>query len=166
MSPERRTISLIGPLARDRITKVSTFASLALVVTAGLAAPAVATTRSISDHSTMTRADDEECPPSEDHGQDHDEHGGQQADHDESSSDWYDEEDHDRTATLGGNDDHCEEGPDGLTGPTGPPGATGATGPRGETGPRGDTGPQGETGPQGDTGEAGATGPTGPTGAT
>lgn len=163
MSPERRTISLIGPLARDRITKVSTFASLALVVTAGLASPAVATTRSLSDRSALTRSDDEGCPPSEGHGQHHDEHGGRQDDHGSSASGWYDEGDRDRIAALGGNDDHCEEGPGG---PTGPPGATGATGPRGETGPQGDTGPRGETGPQGDTGEDGATGPTGPTGAT
>jgi hypothetical protein len=52
MSPERRTISLTGLLARHRITEVSTCASLALAVTAGLAGPAAAATLSVSEHST------------------------------------------------------------------------------------------------------------------
>ncbi|WP_308184825.1 collagen-like protein [Streptomyces sp. MNU76] len=167
MSPERRTISLIGPLARHRITKVSTYASLALAVTAGLAGPAAAATLSVSEHSTVTRGGNDGCPPADDHGDQHHTDNGQHQDHyDGSSPDWYNDQDQNRTAALGGYDDHCEVGPAGPTGPQGPTGPRGDTGPQGEVGPEGPPGDTGETGPAGPTGATGATGADGPAGLT
>ncbi|WNZ11447.1 hypothetical protein [Streptomyces sp. 11x1] len=121
-------------------------------MTAGLAGPAAAATLSVSEHSTVTRGGNDECPPADDHGDQHHTDAGQHEDqYDGSSPDWYDDQDQNRTAALGGNDDHCEVGPAGPTGPQRP------------TGARGDTGPQGEVGPEGPPGDTGETGPTGPT---
>ncbi|MEV6737804.1 hypothetical protein AB0N14_13050 [Streptomyces sp. NPDC051104] len=58
MSPEGRAPSPLGPLARDRYKRASKFASLALVVAAGLVTPTVAAARSHTPHTTAAHGGD------------------------------------------------------------------------------------------------------------
>ncbi|MFF0723442.1 hypothetical protein [Streptomyces sp. NPDC004134] len=142
----------MGPLARDSFKRAGMMASLALVLTAGVASPAVAAAESMVPHESVARGGGGGDKCKDGHGHDH--HKGT---HGEKGK--------------GKGKDHCR-GATGPTGPTGPPGTTGATGPQGPPGANGETGPQGPpgatgaTGPQGPpgTGATGATGPTGPQG--
>jgi len=121
MSPEYRTRSLLGPLARDRFKKAGMTASLALVLAASVSSPAVAAARGTGDHATgasrYSSGGKDKCK--------------QQGPHRVTLS------------TAQGGKDNCQ-GPTGPTGPTGPIGPTGATGP---TGPQGNTGPTGTAAP-------------------
>ena len=139
MNPEFPTSSPLGPLARDRFRKAGMVASLALVLAAGVAAPATAAARSVTDRPRAAAGNGgDHCKPNHHHKS--------------------------RVTEAGGKGD-CK-GPTGPTGPKGPKGDKGATGATGPTGPTGPTGHTGATGTQGVTGATGATGPTGPTGAT
>ncbi|MGW0834773.1 hypothetical protein [Streptomyces prunicolor] len=142
MNPEFPTSSPLGPLARDRFRKAGLVASLALVLAAGVAAPAAAAARSVSDQPKAAAGHTgDHCKP---------------AHH------------HKSRVTEGGGKGDCK-GPTGPTGPKGPKGDKGATGATGPKGPTGATGPQGDhgaTGATGAQGATGATGPAGPTGAT
>ncbi|MEV0483176.1 hypothetical protein AB0I69_21540 [Streptomyces sp. NPDC050508] len=136
MSPESHTSSLFGPLARDRFRKAGMVASLALVLASGVANPAAAAARTVTDQAKAAAG-----------------HGG---DHCKPPH-------HKSRATEGGGKGDCK-GPTGPTGPTGPKGPKGDKGATGPTGPKGPTGATGATGAQGQPGQPGATGPTGPTG--
>ncbi|MFI1352956.1 collagen-like protein [Streptomyces sp. NPDC020898] len=142
MSPEYRTRSLLGPLARDRFKRAGMATSLALILAASVAGPAAAAARGVSDPTAGT---------SRYSGGDKDKCKNQGSKHRADS------------ATQNGKD-KCK-GPTGPTGPTGPKGNTGATGATGSQGEPGDTGPtgppgaMGATGPKGDTGAPGAPGP-------
>ncbi|MEU9208669.1 hypothetical protein AB0D27_12140 [Streptomyces sp. NPDC048415] len=144
MSPEYRTTSLLGPLARERFKKAGMVASLALVVATGVVSPAAATARSMTDQAAMMSryGGGDNC-------KEHDQHKSMP-----------------RLLAYGGDDDGKGDGKDeckGATGATGPRGATGATGATGGTGATGATGPGG-TGTPGATGATGGTGATGATG--
>lgn len=105
--------------------------SLALVLATGVASPATAAARSMTDHATATAGyGGDECKPSKPHKP--------------------------RAGEADGKTE-CK----GPTGPTGPKGTTGATGPKGATGATGATGAQGEPGQPGEKGSTGATGATG-----
>lgn len=127
MSPESRTSSLFGPLARDRFRKAGMVASLALVLASGVANPAAAAARTVTDQAKAAAG-----------------HGG---DHCKPPH-------HKSRATEGGGKGDCKgpTGPTGPTGPKGPKGDKGATGAQGSTGPTGPTGPMGTTGATGATG--------------
>ncbi|MEV5488907.1 hypothetical protein AB0L47_13030 [Streptomyces bobili] len=129
MSPDSRTTSPFGPLARDAFRKAGMVASLALVLAAGVASPATAAARAVTGQAVTAE-------PS----------GGDKCKNDHPRTG-------DGTSASGGKE--CK-GPTGPTGPKGATGATGPTGPQGATGATGATGPQGATGA---TGPAGATGP-------
>ncbi|MDV7223294.1 hypothetical protein R5A26_45985, partial [Streptomyces prunicolor] len=122
MNPEFPTASPLGPLARDRFRKAGMVASLALVLASGVAAPATAAARSVTDRPRAAAGNGgDHCKPAQHHKS---------------------------RVTEGGGKGDCK-GPTGPTGPKGPKGdkgATGATGPKGPTGP---TGPTGATGTQG-----------------
>ncbi len=143
MSPEYRTESRLGPLARDRFRKAGMFASLALVLAASAVSPAAAAAQSIGNRvSTSSRA------------------GG-------AGGECQDGVHLDKLKgllqSLWGSDHDCAQGVTGATG------AIGATGPKGDTGATGGTGPKGDTGATGSPGVGtpgpqGATGPTGPSG--
>jgi hypothetical protein len=117
MSPDSRTTSPFGPLARDAFRKAGMVASLALVLAAGVASPATAAARAVTGQAVT-------ADPS----------GGDKCKNDHPRAG-------DGTSASGGKE--CK----GPTGPTGPQGATGATGPTGATGATGATGTQGPTGP-------------------
>ncbi|MDQ0990899.1 hypothetical protein [Streptomyces sp. V3I7] len=124
MSPEHRTTSLLGPLARDRFKKAGMLTSLALVLAAGVVSPAAAAARSMPDgHAPVARH-----------------YGGDHCKEDKPGKSLLDSR-----AEAGGGDgkDECK----GATGATGPKGNTGATGATGDTGPKGDTGGTGPAGP-------------------
>ncbi|MFG3264735.1 hypothetical protein [Streptomyces bobili] len=114
MSPDSRTTSPFGPLARDAFRKAGMVASLALVLAAGVASPATAAARAVSGQAVT-------ADPS----------GGDKCKNDHPRA-------ADGTSASGGKE--CK-GPTGPTGPQGATGATGATGPQGPTGPAGTTGP-------------------------
>ncbi|MFF8189687.1 hypothetical protein ACF05L_02115 [Streptomyces bobili] len=113
MSPDSRTTSAFGPLARDAFRKAGMVASLALVLAAGVASPATAAARAVPGQAVT-------ADPS----------GGDKCKNDHPRA-------ADGTSTSGGKE--CK-GPTGPTGPMGATGATGATGPQGPTGPAGATG--------------------------
>ncbi|MGW7131719.1 hypothetical protein ACWGIA_25745 [Streptomyces bobili] len=118
MSPDSRTTSPFGPLARDAFRRAGMVASLALVLAAGVASPATAAARAVTGQAvTADPSGGDKCKT------DHHPRAG------------------DGTSASGGKE--CK----GPTGPTGPQGATGATGPTGPTGATGATGTQGPTGP-------------------
>ncbi|MFM9497484.1 hypothetical protein ACKI1Q_28265 [Streptomyces galilaeus] len=117
MSPDSRTTSPFGPLARDAFRRAGMVASLALVLAAGVASPATAAARTVTGQAVT-------ADPS----------GGDKCKNDHPRAG-------DGTSASGGKE--CK----GPTGPTGPQGATGATGPTGPTGATGATGTQGPTGP-------------------
>ncbi|MBW8740753.1 MAG: hypothetical protein JF621_27815 [Streptomyces turgidiscabies] len=140
MSPEYRTRSLLGPLARDRFKKAGMTASLALVLAASVASPAAAAVRGMGDHATGASR------------------------YSSGGKDKCKQQGPKHRVTLSpaqGGKDKCQ-GPTGPTGPKGATAATGATGAQGQTGatgPTGPTGPQGVTGPQGNTGATGTAAP-------
>ncbi|MEW2116105.1 hypothetical protein AB0945_13075 [Streptomyces sp. NPDC005474] len=138
MSPEYRTRSLLGPLARDRFKKAGMTASLALVLAASVASPAAAAARGMGDHaggaSRYSSGGKDNCKQQQ--GPKH----------------------RDALSTTQGGKDKCQR-PTGPTGPKGATGATGPTGPQGQPGVTGPTGPQGVTGPQGNTGATGTAAP-------
>ncbi|MEH0423359.1 hypothetical protein [Streptomyces sp. B21-083] len=127
MSPEYRTRSLLGPLARDRFKKAGMTASLALVLAASVASPAAAAARGMGDHATgasrYSSGGKDKCKQQ---GPKH----------------------RDALSAAQGGKDKCQ-GPTGPTGPKGATGATGPTGPQGQPGVTGPTGPPGVTGPTG-----------------
>lgn len=54
MSPEYRTSSLLGPLARERFKKAGMVTSLTLVMAAGVVSPAVAAAQNVSNREALT----------------------------------------------------------------------------------------------------------------
>lgn len=110
MSPEYRTGSRLGPLARERVRKGGLLASLALVWAAGLASPALAAGQSIA----VGRVPTADARSGGDHG-------------------CKEEKQQEKGLRLeagpsgGGHEGECR-GATGATGPAGPTGATGATG--------------------------------------
>ncbi|MFG2373593.1 hypothetical protein ACGFY9_19220 [Streptomyces sp. NPDC048504] len=154
MNPEFPTSSPLGPLARDRFRKAGTLASLALVLAAGVASPAAAAARSVTDQpkAAAGRGGDH-CKPNHHHKSRVTEAGGKG-------------DCKGPTGPTGPKGPKGDMGATGATGPKGPTGATGATGAQGQPGLPGATGPTGPTGPQGAQGATGATGAQGTTGAT
>ncbi|MFF8321282.1 hypothetical protein ACF06V_29480 [Streptomyces bobili] len=117
MSPDSRTTSPFGPLARDAFRRAGMVASLALVLAAGVASPATAAARAVTGQAvTADPSGGDKCKT------DHHPRAG------------------DGTSASGGKE--CK-GPTGPTGPQGATGATGPTGPMGATGPQGVTGAPG-----------------------
>ncbi|MEV4193398.1 hypothetical protein [Streptomyces toxytricini] len=123
MSSEDRTRSSLGPLPRRAGWLAGgTFASLALVMGAAVAAPAAvgapqpagAVVSDTGEHCDLAAANKATDPPAV------------------------------SAQPAGG--DKCKVGPTGPRGPKGKTGATGPTGPTGATGPTGPTGPQGASG--------------------
>ncbi|MFF1263488.1 MULTISPECIES: hypothetical protein [unclassified Streptomyces] len=136
MSPEYRSPSLLGPLARDRFRKAGMVASLALVLAAGVLSPAGAAAQTVARHASEASR-----------------HGGD--DHCKGDS----SRSHrplgvEANGDNGKGDGECK-GATGATGAKGDTGATGATGLKGDTGATGATGLKGNTGA---TGKAGANG--------
>ncbi len=144
MSPEYRTGSLLGPLARDRFKRAGMVTSLALILAASVAGPATAAARGVSDHtaqaSRYSGGDKDKC---KNEGSKH------RAD----------------AATQDGKD-KCK----GPTGPTGPRAPPEPPAPRATPVPRASPATSarrvprspramGATGPKGDTGAPGAPGP-------